>query len=161
MTSTLRASSLREQFGDIDIYLFDQLLRGRIGDDAMVLDAGCGSGRNLVFMMRAGMDVYGIDESPQAIAAIRREAATLAPHLPPERFTVQPVDAMSFADDTMHAIVSSAVLHFARDEAHFARMVNEMWRVLARGGVLFCRLASTIGIEGQTHPLGDRRHLLP
>src|SRR6478672_10697553 len=96
MTEPLQPSSLRAQFGDIDIYLFDQLLRGRIGDGMRVLDAGCGSGRNLVFMLRAGMDVHGIDENPDAIAAVRRQAATLAPELPAERFTVQPVDAMSF-----------------------------------------------------------------
>ena len=161
MTVPLRPSSLREQFGDIDIYLFDQLLRGRITEGMRVLDAGCGSGRNLVFMLRAGMDVHGIDESPDAIVAIRRQAATLAPQLPPDRFTVQPVDAMSFADAAMHVVLSSAVLHFARDEAHFSGMLREMWRVLAPDGMLFCRLASTIGIEDQVRALGNRRHLLP
>jgi SAM-dependent methyltransferase len=161
MNAPLRPSSLREQLGDIDIYLFDQLLRGRIGDRTSVLDAGCGSGRNLVFMLRAGMDVYGIDENPDAIAAVRRQAAALAPHLLADRFTVQSVDAMPFADGAMRTIISSAVLHFARDESHFAGMVHEMWRVLAPGGLLFCRLASTIGIEDQVRALGDRRHLLP
>jgi tellurite methyltransferase len=161
MTAPLEPSSLREQFGDIDIYLFDQLLRGRIREGMRVLDAGCGSGRNLVFMMRAGMDAYGIDESPDAVAAVRRQAATLAPHLPPDRFTTQSVDMMSFADGAMDVVLSSAVLHFARDEAHFAAMLGEMWRVLAPGGLLFCRLASSIGIEDQVRALGNRRQLLP
>ncbi|MEO5814438.1 MAG: class I SAM-dependent methyltransferase [Gemmatimonadaceae bacterium] len=161
MTEPLRPSELREQFGDIDIYLFDQLLRGRIGEGMRVLDAGCGGGRNLVFMLRAGMDVYGVDESQDAIAAIRRQAAVLAPQLSAERFTVQPVDAMSVANGSMDVVVSSAVLHFARDEAHFTGMVNEMWRVLAPSGLLFCRLASSIGIEDQVRPLGNRRHQLP
>jgi tellurite methyltransferase len=161
MTAPFEPSSLREQFGDIDIYLFDQLLRGRIREGMRVLDAGCGSGRNLVFMMRAGMDAYGIDESPDAVAAVRRQAATLAPHLPPDRFTTQSVDMMSFADGAMDVILSSAVLHFARDEAHFAAMLGEMWRVLAPGGLLFCRLASSIGIEDQVRALGNRRQLLP
>jgi len=155
MAEPLQPSSLHEQFGDIDIYLFDQLLRGRIGDGMRVLDAGCGSGRNLVFMLRAGMDVHGIDENPNAIAAVRRQAAMLAPDLLAERFTVQPVDAMSFESASMDVVVSSAVLHFARDEAHFNAMLNEMWRVLAPGGVLFCRLASTIGIEDQVKSLGE------
>jgi tellurite methyltransferase len=161
MTAPFEPSSLREQFGDIDIYLFDQLLRGRIREGMRVLDAGCGSGRNLVFMMRAGMDAYGIDESPDAVAAVRRQAATLAPHLPPDRFTTQSVDMMSFADGAMDVVLSSAVLHFARDEAHFAAMLGEMWRVLAPGGLLFCRLASSIGIEDQVRALGNRRQLLP
>ncbi len=161
MTTPLGPSSLREEFGDIDIYLFDQLLRGRIGDGVRVLDAGCGGGRNLVFMLRAGMDVWGVDESADAIAAVQRQGATLAPQLPAGRFTVQPVDAMSFASGSMDVVVSSAVLHFARDEAHFTGMVSEMWRVLAPGGLIFCRLASSIGIESQVKPMGNRRHLLP
>ena len=161
MTGSLRPSSLHEQFGDIDIYLFDQMLRGRITDGMSVLDAGCGGGRNLVFMMQARMNLFGIDESTDAIAAVRRQAATLAPHLPPDRFTVQHLDAMSFGDGSMDVVLSSAVLHFCRNEAHFGASVREMWRVLAPGGLLFCRLASTIGIEGQVQPLGDRRHVLP
>jgi tellurite methyltransferase len=161
MTEPLRPSELREQFGDIDIYLFDQLLRERIGEGMRVLDAGCGGGRNLVFMLRAGMDVHGIDESTDAIAATRRQAAKLAPQLPADRFSVQPVDAMSFASGSMDVVLSSAVLHFARDEAHFTGMLGEMWRVLSPGGLLFCRLASSIGIEAQVRPLGNRRHLLP
>lgn len=161
MTKPSQPSALREQFGDIDIYLFDQLLRGRIVEGMRVLDAGCGGGRNLVFMLRAGMDVHGVDENPDAIAAVRRQTALLAPELGPERFTVQPVDAMSFASRSMDVVISSAVLHFARDETHFTGMVTEMWRVLAPGGVLFCRLASSIGIESQVKPLGNRRHQLP
>jgi tellurite methyltransferase len=57
--------------------------------------------------------------------------------------------------------VSSAVLHFARDEAHFMAMVGEMWRVLRPGGILFCRLASNIGMESRVEPLGGRRFWLP
>jgi tellurite methyltransferase len=161
MTAPLQPSSLRELFGDIDIYLFDQLLRGRISAGMRVLDAGCGGGRNLVFMLRAGMDVYGVDDNADVIAAVRRQAATLAPHFPADRFTVQQVSAMSFLGGSMDVVVSSAVLHFARDERQFTEMLREMWRVLAPGGLLFCRLASSIGIEDQVRPLGNRRHLLP
>ena len=157
----MRPSALREQFGDIDIYLFDQLLRGRIDDHATVLDAGCGGGRNLVLMMRAGMNVFGVDESTDAIAAVQQLAGLHAPRLSAAQFSVQPVHAMSFADGSMDVVISSAVLHFARDESHFEACIAEMWRVLAPGGLLFCRLASTIGIEDQVRPLAGRRHVLP
>ena len=36
-----------------------------------------------------------------------------------------------------------------------------MWRVLKPGGLLFCRLSSTIGMEDRMQPLGGGRYLLP
>ena len=102
--------SLREQFGDIDVYLFDELLRGRIVSGMKVLDAGCGSGRNLIFLMRAGFDVWGVDEREDAIAAVQRLATELAPEPPRERFRVERVEAMSHDTDSMDVVVSSAVL---------------------------------------------------
>jgi len=81
------AERLREQFGAIDIYLFDQLLRGRITDAMRVLDAGCGAGRNLAFLLREGFDVWGVDESADAVEQTRRLAAHLAPHLAHTRRT--------------------------------------------------------------------------
>ena len=150
-------SSLVEQFGDIDIYVFDQLLRGRITPEMTVLDAGCGTGRNLVYLLRNGCEAYGVDESPAAIDAVRRLAADLAPRLPPENFRIEPVEAMTFAAAVADVVVSSAVLHFARDERHFRAMLSDMWRVLRPGGTLFCRLASTIGMEGRFRRIAGRR----
>jgi len=49
----------------------------------------------------------------------------------------------------MDAVVCSAVLHFADDMQEFTTMVEEMWRVLASGGLFFARLATSIGLEGQ------------
>ena len=161
MPDVLRPSQLREQFGDIDIYLFDQLLRGCIDERATVLDAGCGSGRNLVFLVRAGMRVYGVDASADAIAAAQRRLSEAAPEFDADQLAVQSVDALGFANDAMDVVISSAVLHFARDDEHFEAMVREMWRVLAPGGLLFARLASTIGIEGRVRPIQGRHHELP
>jgi tellurite methyltransferase len=152
---------LAAEFGAIDIYLFDQLLRGRIAPGMRVLDAGCGGGRNLVYLLRAGYQVFGVDGSAAAIAVTRALAARLAPSLPAENFRAEPVEAMSFEDHVADLVISSAVLHFARDEAHFEAMLGETWRVLRPGGMLFCRLASTIGMEGRMQPLGGRRFLLP
>jgi tellurite methyltransferase len=158
MTSVL--SSLVAQFGDIDIYLFDQLLRGRITPEMTVLDAGCGTGRNLVYLLRSGYDVLGVDEDPAAIDAVRRLAGELAPRLARDNFRVEPVEAMTFPDAVADVVLSSAVLHFARDESQFWAMLREMWRVLRPGGTLFCRLASTIGMEGRFRHIGGRRFVL-
>jgi tellurite methyltransferase len=145
---------LRSQFGDIDIYLFDQILRGRFDVRRRVLDAGCGDGRNLVYLLQRGFACYGADEDATAIQVIRKTAARLAPHLPADNFVVAPLDALPYADGSMDAVLASAVLHFAQDEAHWTRMVQDMWRVLAPNGLLFARLASNIGLETVVGPAG-------
>ena len=148
--------TLQEQFGPIDIYLFDQLLKGRITPQMRILDAGCGGGRNLVYLLREGFDVYGVDSEPQAIAAIRGMVPRLADH-----FRAEAIEAMSFSDAFADVVLSSAVMHFARDDHQFQAMLGGMWRVLKPGGMLFCRLASSIGIESQIVPIDGRRHHLP
>jgi tellurite methyltransferase len=153
--------NLQEWFGGIDIYLFDQLLKGRIVPGARVLDAGCGSGRNLVYLLRSGFEVYGVDESGGSVARTRELVAALAPHLSLDNFRLEPVERMSFADTAFDVVISSAVLHFARDEEQWQAMVSEMWRVLKPGGIFFARLASSIGIEGQIELINARRYQLP
>jgi len=154
-------SSLQEQFGPIDIYLFDQLLRGRIEPGMRILDAGCGSGRNLVYLLRAGYEVFGADAHRNAVEETRRLAASLAPALPADNFRVEPLEAMSFADAFVEVVLSSAVLHFARDDDQFGAMLEGTWRVLKPGGLFFCRLASSIGIEQQIQSIAGRTCLLP
>jgi tellurite methyltransferase len=149
------------QFGQIDIYLFDQLLRGRITRGMTVLDAGCGAGRNLVYLLRSGFDVLAADGDPAAIDNVRRLAARLAPDLPPENFRAEPIESMSFSDASADVVLSSAVLHFARDDAHFNAMLEGSWRVLRPRGLFFCRLASSIGMEDRVRPLAGRRYRLP
>ena len=154
-------SDLERLFGQIDIYLFDQLLRGRIQAGMRVLDAACGGGRNLVYLLQSGVDVYAIDGDLHAIESVRRLAARLAPHLPSDNFRAEPVERMSFPDDFVDVVISSAVLHFARDRVQFDAMLGEMWRVLKPGGMLFCRLASSIGMEDRVRPVDGGRFLLP
>ncbi|HEY8020589.1 MAG TPA: class I SAM-dependent methyltransferase, partial [Thermoanaerobaculia bacterium] len=134
-------------FGPIDIYLFDQLLRGRIVHGMTVLDAGCGGGRNLVFFLREGYEVYAVDADPGAIRAVRALADQLAPGLPEERLRAEPIESSTFPDSVADVVLSSAVLHFARDEAHFRAMLHGTWRLLKPRGLFFCRLASSIGME--------------
>jgi tellurite methyltransferase len=149
---------IQAEFGAIDIYLFDQLLRGRIVRRDRIVDAGCGGGRNLVYLLREGYDVWGLDPDPDPIRDVRAIARELAPAGPPDRFRVEPVEESTFADAFATVVISSAVLHFARDEAHFDAMVRGTWRILAPGGMLFCRLASTIGMESRVTPLDSTGH---
>lgn len=148
-------NDLVEQFGDIDIYLFDQLLRGRIRKGMRILDAGCGGGRNLVYLRREGYDVWGVDKDHQAIAAMGDG----------DRFQVADLAKMPFENASFDVILCSAVLHFAQNSAHFDTLLSEIWRVLTPGGLLFCRLASNIGMPelptGRTRlPDGSERYLV-
>jgi tellurite methyltransferase len=155
---------LSEQFGEIDIYLFDQLLRGRITPGMRILDAGCGSGRNLVYLLRANnerYEIFGADSDPRAIAAVRRLAATLAPGSSPDNFRLESIENLSFPDAFCDVAISSAVLHFALSDEHFRAMLDGTWRVLKPGGLFFCRLASSIGIEHLITQVAGRRYLLP
>lgn len=152
---------LYDRFGHIDIYLFDQFLLGRIVPGMRVVDMGCGTGRNLVHLLREGYDVYATDREQEAVDAVRAIAGGLAPALAADHFRVEPVEQSSFADATFDVVISNAVLHFARDHAHFDAMVKEMWRVLRPGGLFFARLASSIGMADRMQPLGDGRHLMP
>lgn len=152
---------LQEKFGQIDIYLFDQMLRGRLSPEMRVMDAGCGNGRNLVYLLRQGYELYGADSNAAAITSLRALAAHLAPLLPPDNFHVEDLEAMSFPNGFADFVISSAVLHFARDDRHFQAMLKGAWQVLKPGGLLFCRLASSIGMERQMRRIEGRRFLLP
>jgi len=154
-------TDLAALFGGIDVYLFDQLLRGRIAPGMRVLDAGCGRGRNLVFLLREGYEVLALDPDPAAVAAVRDLARRLAPSLPEASVRCERVDASTFPDACADVVISNAVLHFAPDEGAFLAMLHGSWRLLAPGGLLFCRLASSIGIEPLVRPLGGRRFALP
>jgi SAM-dependent methyltransferase len=152
---------LMQQFGPIDIYLFDQILRGRIAPGMRIFDAGCGGGRNLVYFLREGYEVFGADADPAAVASVREMARAIAPALPAENFRAEPLEALSFPASFADAVVCSAVLHFAADDARFEAMLRGAWRVLKPGGLFFARLASSIGIETEVQRIEGRRHWLP
>jgi tellurite methyltransferase len=160
-TENFAVIDLASVFGEIDIYLFDQILRGRIAPGAAVLDAGCGKGRNLIFFLGQGYPVYGVDPDPHAIDAVRSLAGRFAPLLPLSNFRAEAVESNTFPDHIADVVISSAVLHFARDESHFRAMLLGSWRLVKPDGLFFCRLASSIGMESRFTCLGARRFALP
>ena len=153
--------TLQKQFGEIDIYLFDQLLKGRISPGMRILDAGCGGGRNILYFLREGYEVFAVDQDPSAVDSVRSLARIHAPALPSSNFRLEAVEQMSFEDACADVVISNTVLHFARDDAHFEAMLQGTWRVLKPGGLFFCRLGSSIGMESQVKQIHGRRYKSP
>ena len=147
MAAKPKRMTVQEQFGQIDIYVFDQILRGNIEPGMTVLDAGCGYGRNLVWLLREGAEVFALDADAGGVEHVRALARELAPKLPAENFRVGVIEKMPWPDGFADVVLCNSVLHFARDEQHFLAMLTELWRVLRPGGLLFCRLGSRIGME--------------
>ena len=152
---------IQETFGNIDIYLFDQLLKGTYDDCDLILDAGCGTGRNLMYLLNRGAQVFGVDQNPEAIAQLKSVAVAFPQVRAEENFKVASVEELPFEKETFDLVISSAVLHFAENLDHFETMLNSMWEVLKPGGYFFCRLASEIGIESLVRFIGNGRYLLP
>jgi tellurite methyltransferase len=150
-----------EIYGNIDIYLLDQLLKNTYSDCKVVLDAGCGTGRNLTYFLSQGIDVYGVDRDSNAISQIQDLAARLSKKSSKDNFSTLPIEELPFEDGKFDLVISSAVLHFAENLEHFEVMLNSMWRVLKPGGYFFCRLASDIGIESLVRFIGNGRYILP
>ncbi len=153
--------NLSEHFGDIDIYLFDQLLKGRFDDCETILDAGCGSGRNLHYFLKNNFEVYGVDQDTEAIEAIQDFTTFLKRPDQLSHFHAAAIEQMPFEDEMFDVVICTAVLHFASGHQQFDTMLRSCWRALKRGGYFFARLTSNIGIESLVTPLGNGRHLLP
>jgi tellurite methyltransferase len=152
--------NIQEQFGQIDIYVFDQILRGNITSGMVVLDAGCGYGRNLVYLLREGCEIFALDADADGVEHVRALAASFETGLPADNFQVGVIERMPFPSGFADVVICNSVLHFARDERHFQAMLAGLWRVVKPGGMLFCRLGSRIGMDfervrGDLYLVGD------
>lgn len=149
--------SLQDLVGGTDIYLLDQVLKGRYGASGTILDAGAGAGRNLRWFVRQGFQVHGTDLDPAAVEFMRRAY----PEVPADRFQVAPVEALPYDDAHFDHLICCAVLHFARDPEHFDAMFAELVRVLKPGGSLFARVATDVGLADRMIPRGQGRFTMP
>ena len=159
--NALLTPAIPDWFGGIDIYLFDQLQKDRFTPDMRVLDAGCGTGRNLVYFLRSGYEVFGVDRDATAVTCVRELLGDLSPSTPCGNFHVADIQALPFRAAEFDIVVCNAVLHFAVDESAFDTMCSELMRVLRPNAFFFARLASDIGIEQRVVSRGARRFSLP
>ena len=157
----MESNDLLTQFGNIDIYVFDQILKGRFTPNMTILDAGCGQGRNLIYFLRKGYNVFGIDRSSTSIEHLQREFSTIQSKISADNFRAEAIESMSFDNAFFDGVICNAVLHFAADEGHFDSMLMALWRVLRSDGIFFARLASSMGIEDRIQHVHGRQYRLP
>lgn len=139
----------------LDIYLLDQILKERFDKKDRILDAGCGSGRNMVWFAANGFMIEGCDRSSDALSHART-----ATGIDPFLFKQASLEGLPYPNESFNAIICSAVLHFADSEVHFKRMVSELIRVLKPEGILFIRMTSDFGLSRNYEGLGEGRYLL-
>ncbi|MDN5201811.1 class I SAM-dependent methyltransferase [Fulvivirgaceae bacterium BMA10] len=151
----MNIQELNKELGNIDIYLLDQILKCRFKKSDKILDVGCGEGRNLIYFLNNGYDVFGVDRNQKAIEMLQTMARSINRKYEPERFMVWDIESMRIPENFFDVVICSAVLHFAQSTEHFHTLVDKVCNVLKPGGILFIRMTSDIGIENNIHPVGQ------
>jgi SAM-dependent methyltransferase len=158
----MQPSELNRLLGNIDIYLLDQILKNRFSKEMKILDAGCGEGRNAVYFLNSGFQIFGFDQEELAIQYLRFVAKSVQANYDAHRFQVGQLEEIPFHTGAFEAVICSAVLHFAKGEAHFWEMIQELSRVLKPGGILWFRMCTGFGgVLEQSEDLGEGKYLLP
>jgi SAM-dependent methyltransferase len=158
----MQPSELNRLLGNIDIYLLDQILKNRFSKEMKILDAGCGEGRNAVYFLNSGFQIFGFDQEELAIQYLRFVAKSVQANYDAHRFQVGQLEEIPFHTGAFEAVICSAVLHFAKGEAHFWEMIQELSRVLKPGGILWFRMTTGFGgVLEQSEDLGEGKYLLP
>lgn len=152
----MNIKELKSEIEGIDIYLLDQILKERYQQNDVILDAGCGSGRNLKWFYENKFTVYGVDSLESRIEEVKEKYTEQHSH-----FSVQNLDQLQFENQFFDHVICSAVLHFAQNTQQFKRMVAELYRVLKPGGSLFIRMTSNFGIEDKVQSISDGVYYLP
>jgi tellurite methyltransferase len=152
---------LRRSVGSTDIYLLDQILKGRITSSHRVLDVGTGGGRNVRWPLYAGCDVWAVDRNEESMAQVTALARELGVTLPADHVQVATLPDLPFESEWFDVIVCIAVLHFAPNHQMFEAMTRELWRVLKPGGMLVVRTATDVGMGSSVERHADGRAHLP
>ena len=131
-----------EAFKSADIYLIDQILKDRLHKGQRILDLGCGSGRNLIILETLGCEIYGVDQSAQAIDSCRRQLQSFKE----EHFYVGDLLQHPFQTEHFDVVICNALFHFAKDQEDFFNWTQSAWNALKPAGLFFARLSTTIGL---------------
>jgi len=152
----MNVQTLKENISGIDIYLLDQILKDRYKSGEKILDAGCGTGRNLKWFYQTNFNIYGIDTDKLRIKHCEDLYKSQQ-----ENFIKAKVYDIPYASNYFDHVICNAVLHFAEDLSQYSEMFEELLRILKPQGSLFIRIASNFGIESQVEVIGNGVYKLP
>lgn len=151
-------AEINNKIGDIDLFLLDLILKGRVQEDIKILDAGCGSGRNLFYFLRQGFDVRGIDKSESEVRAANFQSRRLGCG---DVCSVGALNSLPFQSNSFDFIICSRVLHFSESSEDFNAQLVELMRVLSPRGLLYLSMASMIGMERKVKKVDEAKHQFP
>lgn len=137
-------------FGDMDLYLMDQLLKGAFPGGS-VLDIGFGQGRNLVFFIQQGLTTYGIEKDSNAVTLLEYFLKSLKIANPPSLLHGDAM-ALPYEDDKFDLVISTRTFHFLENLSAFWKAWQEIRRTLKPGGLLYFSMNSLIGIPSDELP---------
>jgi 2-polyprenyl-3-methyl-5-hydroxy-6-metoxy-1,4-benzoquinol methylase len=135
---------LNQELGNADLLLIDQILRGKFEPGNRILDAGCGEGRNMVYFIRNGYPVYGIDKDPESVAMARLMAASINRSYTTENILHSSIEENPFPDGFFDLVICINVLHHARNTDHIKLMIDAMARILKKEGMMYLVMESRI-----------------
>ncbi len=148
--------TLKNEIEGIDIYLLDQILKGRYQNRDVILDAGCGNGRNLKWFYNNGNTIYGVDLNDKRLDKAKEQFGDQE-----ENFSIQNIKSLNFEDEKFNHIVCNAILHFAESKLDFMAMLKELVRVLKPKGTIFIRTATMESIEDKVIQTSKGVYKLP
>ena len=115
-------------FRSLHAIILDTLRSLQIGSETQVLDAGCGTGQNLLNITRGiTPQAFGFDISPHAVIFWQQRGGL-------GKTCRASVNEIPFPDDTFHAVLCADVLESY--EVLEEQACNELWRVVKDGGLI-------------------------
>jgi SAM-dependent methyltransferase len=128
------ATRLASEYARVSPEFEDRLLRA-FEKNHTILDVGCGTGRDVGFLLRKGKDAFGVDASKEMLAAAHSALAGSGLSGQGRLFEAELPDLSLFGDGEFDGVLCSAVLmHLAEDKIFDA--VYALRRVLRPGGTL-------------------------
>lgn len=96
-----------------------------IPENSNILDAGCGNGKNMVYMNSKNINCIGIDFSQQLLQICREKSLNVLE---------SDIRKLPFVDNEFDFVISIAVVHHISSHEDRIKSINEMLRVCKSGG---------------------------